>query len=135
MLHKEIIYSAIQMSHSYLDIDIILCFTFTSCISFSSNRVLISHSSFIASFRQDTQWCILRGGSIIIIIYFLSEYVIPRQRMCCLQCNFICWITLALTGRHTSQLHIVLQIILYLLFAVKVILKTNAYVLCVLYYK
>lgn len=55
--------------------------------------------------------------------------------MCCLQCNFICWITLALTGRHTSQLHIVLQIILYLLFAVKVILKTNAYVLCVLYYK
>lgn len=42
---------------------------------------------------------------------------------------------LALTGTHISQLHIVLCIILYLLFAVKVFLKTNAYELCVLYYK
>lgn len=55
--------------------------------------------------------------------------------MCCLQCNYVCWIMLALTGRHISQLHIVLCIILYLLFAVKVFLKTNAYELYVLYYK
>lgn len=55
--------------------------------------------------------------------------------MCCPQCNYVCWIMLALTGRHISQLHIVLCIILYLLFAVKVFLKTNAYELCVLYHK
>lgn len=55
--------------------------------------------------------------------------------MCCLQGNYVCWRTLTLTGRHISQLHIGLCIILYLLFAVKVVLKSNAYELCVLYYK
>lgn len=55
--------------------------------------------------------------------------------MHCLQCNYVCWITLALTGRHISQLHIVLCIILYLLFAVKVFLKTNAYELHILCHK
>lgn len=55
--------------------------------------------------------------------------------MCCLQCNYMCQITPALTGRHISQLHIILCIILYLLFAVEVFLKTNVYELCELYHK
>lgn len=55
--------------------------------------------------------------------------------MCCLQCNYVFWIMLSLTRRHISQLHIALCIILYLLFAVKVFLRSNAYELCVLYYK